>query len=35
MNKTGQRQFYFSLFRMIAMFRGGDARRAESNGFEA
>lgn len=35
MNKTGPRQFYFSLFRMIAMFRGGDARRAESNGFEA
>lgn len=35
MNKTGSRQFYFSLFRMIAMFRGGDARRAESNGFEA
>jgi hypothetical protein len=35
MNNTGPRQFYFSLFRMIAMFRGGDARRAESNGFEA
>jgi hypothetical protein len=35
MNKSDKRQFYFSLFRMIAMFRGGDARRAESNGFEA
>jgi hypothetical protein len=35
MNKTGPRQFYFSLFRMLALFRGGDARRAESNGFEA
>ncbi len=35
MNKTGTRQFYFSLFRMLALFRGGDARRAESNGFEA
>jgi hypothetical protein len=35
MNRTGTRQFYFSLFRVIALFRGGDARRAESNGFEA
>ena len=35
MNKTGTRQFYFSLFRLLALFRGGDARRAESNGFEA
>jgi hypothetical protein len=34
MNKSN-RQFYFSLFRVIAMLRGGDARRAESNGFEA
>jgi hypothetical protein len=35
MNKSDQRQFYFSLFRLITMIRGGDARRAESNGFEA
>jgi hypothetical protein len=35
MNKTGTRQFYFSLFRLLALLRGGDARRAESNGFEA
>ena len=35
MNKSDKRQFYFSLFRVIAMLRGGDARRAESNGFEA
>jgi hypothetical protein len=28
-------KFYFSLFRAIALLRGGDARRAESNGFEA
>ena len=35
MNRTGTRQFYFSLFRLLALFRGGDARRAESNGFEA
>ena len=35
MNKSNKRQFYFSLFRVIAMLRGGDARRAESNGFEA
>jgi len=35
MNQTGSRQFYFSLFRLLALFRGGDARRAESNGFEA
>jgi hypothetical protein len=34
MHKTDKRQFYFSLFRFIAMLRGGDARRAESNGFE-
>ena len=34
MNKTGPRQFYFSLFRLLALSRGGDARRAESNGFE-
>ena len=32
---SAKRQFYFSLFRVIAMLRGGDARRAESNGFEA
>lgn len=35
MNKNDKRQFYFSLLRVIAMLRGGDARRAESNGFEA
>ena len=35
MNKSDKRQFYFSLFRLIALLRGGDARRAESNGFEA
>ena len=33
MNKS-HRQFYFSLFRAIALLRGGDARRAESNAFE-
>jgi hypothetical protein len=27
-------KFYFSLFRAIALLRGGDTRRAESNGFE-
>jgi hypothetical protein len=35
MNKNDKRQFYFSLFRIIALRCGGDARRAESNGFEA
>ena len=35
MNKSDKRQFYFSLLRVIAMFRGGDARRTESNPFEA
>jgi hypothetical protein len=35
MNKADKRQFYFSLFRLIVMLRGGDPRRAESNGFEA
>jgi hypothetical protein len=35
MNKSDNRQFYFSLFRVIALFRGGDARRAESNVAEA
>ena len=35
MNRIGPRQFYFSLFRLLARFRGGDARRAESNEFEA
>ena len=28
-------QFYFSLLRVITLFRGGDARRGESNGREA
>ncbi|MEN3370185.1 MAG: hypothetical protein V7609_2328 [Verrucomicrobiota bacterium] len=27
--------FYFSLFRLLALLRGGDARRAENNGIEA
>jgi len=35
MNESNKRQFYFSLFRLLAMLRGGDARRAENNGFEA
>jgi hypothetical protein len=35
MNKSDKRQFYFSLFRVITMLRGGDARRTESNAFEA
>jgi hypothetical protein len=35
MNKSDKRQFYFSLLRVIGMLRGGDARRTESNGFEA
>jgi len=35
MNKSSRRQFYFSLFRVIVLLHGGDARRAETNGFEA
>jgi len=35
MNKSAQRRFHFSLFRVIALLRGGDARRTESNGAEA
>ena len=35
MNKIDKRQFYFSLLRFIALLRGGDARRTESNGLEA
>lgn len=37
MNGSNQRQpqFYFSLLRLLAMRRGGDATRAESNGVEA
>ena len=37
MNGSNQRQphFYFSLLRLLAMLRGGDATRAESNGVEA
>lgn len=35
MNKSNKRQFYFSLFRLLVQIRGGDARRAESNSFEA
>jgi hypothetical protein len=32
---NNRNKFYFSLFRAIALLRGGDTRRAESNGFEA
>ena len=35
MNKIDKRQFYFSLLRVIALLRGGDTRRTESNPFEA
>jgi hypothetical protein len=37
MNDTAKKgpRFYFSLLRFIAMLRGGDARRAESNAVEA
>ena len=35
MKKSNNRQFYFSLFRLLLLFRGGEARRSESNGFEA
>src|SRR5262245_33837900 len=35
MNQVNKRRFYFSLFRLIVLLRGGDARRSESNGFEA
>ena len=35
MTKSVKRQFYFSLFRLIALLRGGDSRRAENNGVEA
>jgi len=35
MHEPDRRQFYFSLLRSIALLRGGDARRSESNGFEA
>ena len=37
MNETTDKgpQFYFSLLRFIAMLRGGDARRSESNATEA
>ena len=35
MNKSNKRRFYFSLFRVLALLRGGDPTRAESNGFEA
>jgi hypothetical protein len=35
MNKSDNRLFYFSLFRVIALLRGGEARRTESNGLEA
>lgn len=35
MNTSNKREFYFSLFRLLAMLRGGEVRRAESNGFEA
>ena len=35
MNKSDKKQVYFSLLRVIAILRGGDARRTESNAFEA
>lgn len=35
MHTTDKRQFYFALFRVIALLRGGNARRTESNEFEA
>lgn len=35
MNQNHKREFYFSLFRLIAMLRGGSATRAESNAVEA
>ena len=35
MNKNDKRLFYFSLLRVIALLRGGDARRTERNGLEA
>ena len=35
MNKIDKRQFYFSLLRVIALLRGGDPGRTESNGLEA
>jgi hypothetical protein len=35
MNRNPKREFYFSLFRLIAMLRGGSATRAESNAVEA
>lgn len=34
MNQRDKRQYYFSLFRVMALLRGGDARRSESNGLE-
>lgn len=34
MNESGP-GFYFSLLRLMAMLRGGDAKRAENNGAEA
>jgi len=35
MNRNPRREFYFSLFRLIAMLRGGSTARAESNAVEA
>ena len=35
MNRNHKKAFYFSLFRLIATFRGGNAARAESNAVEA
>jgi hypothetical protein len=35
MNRNRKREFYFPLFRLIAMLRGGSATRAESNAVEA
>lgn len=35
MDKADKGLFYFSLLRVVAMLRGGEAGRTESNGFEA
>jgi hypothetical protein len=35
MNQNRKREFYFPLFRLIAMLRGGSTARAESNAVEA
>jgi hypothetical protein len=35
MKNNGGPQFYFSLFRLLTLFRGGNTGRTEGNGFEA